>query len=100
MNDEDKSTVYDNLTNVSFYSMTKNKGLKTARMRDALFNLPKETANFRNSTLPTIENVSDDLQGEGVKIFIPFNLVDIYPRLEILLGLRLNGHSDNLTRSY
>ena len=43
-------------------------------MRDALYTLPKSKAKIRNPPLPPIENtedVSDDLQGEGVKIIIP-----------------------------
>ena len=39
------------------------------------------------------------LQGEGVKIFIPSNIIDIYTRLEILLGLNLSGHTDTLTKA-
>ena len=41
----------------------------------------------------------DNLQGEGVKIIIPSNIIDIYTRLEVLLGLRLSGHSDTLTEA-
>ena len=42
---------------------------------------------------------SDILQGEGVKIIIPSNVVDIYTRLEILLGLKLSGHTETLTEA-
>ena len=52
-------------------------------MQHALNNLPKEIVKIRNPPLPSIEN---DLQGEGVKIIIPSNIIDIYTRLEILLG--------------
>ena len=44
------------------------KGLKSVRMKDALYNLPKAKAKFRNPPLPAIEkieHVSDNLQGEG-----------------------------------
>ena len=34
-----------------------------------------------------------NLEGEGVKIIIPSNIIDIYSRLEILLGLKLSGHT-------
>ena len=40
-----------------------------------------------------------DLEGQGVKIIIPSNIIDIYTRLEILLGLKLSGHSDTLTEA-
>ena len=39
------------------------------------------------------------LQGEGVKIIIPSNIIDIYTRLEVLLGLKLSGHTDTLTEA-
>ena len=99
MDDEDKLTVYDILKNTGFYSMKHTKGLNLAGMRDALYNLPKEIAKTRNALLPAIENESDDLQGEGVKIIIPSNIIDIYTRLEILLGLILSGHTDTPTKA-
>ena len=68
-------------------------------MRYALYNLPKAIAKIRNPILPAIENVFDDLHGEGVKFIIPSNVIDIYTRLEILLGLKLSGHTDTLTEA-
>ena len=39
-------------------------------------------------------------QGRGIeKIIIPSNIIDIYSRLEILLGLKLSGHTDTLTEA-
>ena len=99
MDDEDKSTVYDILKNTGFYSMRHGKGLNSARTKDAFYNLPKETAKIRNPPLPAIENESDNLEGEGVKIIIPSNIADIYTRLEILLGLKLSGHTDTLSEA-
>ena len=40
-----------------------------------------------------------NLEGNGVKIIIPSNIIDIYTRLEVLLGLKLSGHSDTLTEA-
>ena len=40
-----------------------------------------------------------DLEGQGVKIVIPSNIIDIYTRLEILLGLKISGHTDTLTEA-
>ena len=37
-----------------------------------------------------------NLEGQGVKIIIPSNIIDIYTRLEVLLGIKLSGHSDTL----
>ena len=68
-------------------------------MIDALNNLPNEIARIRDPSIPAIENETNDLQGEGVKIIIPSNIIDIYTRLEVLLGLKLCGHTDNLTEA-
>ena len=68
-------------------------------MQDAIKYLPKAIGRISNPPLPPFENVEDcsDLQGEGVKIIIPSNKIDICTRLEILLGVKLSGHPDTLT---
>ena len=61
---------------------------------------PKLVEEIQNKTFEEITLDSDNnLQGEGVKIIIPSNIIDIYTRLEILLGLKLAGHSDILTEA-
>ena len=94
MVNEDKLTVFNILKKTGFFSMKNNRGLESATMRDALYNLSNEFAKIQNPTLPAIGNVSNDLQGEGVKIIIPSNIIDIYTRLEVLLGLSLSGYTD------
>ena len=45
-------------------------------------------------------NIDKKLKGRGVeKIIIPSNIIDIYTRLEVLLGLKLSGHTDTLTEA-
>ena len=61
--------------------------------------LPKLVEEIQNRTFEEIIDDSDDLQGEGVKIIIPSNIIDIYTRLEVLLGLKLSGHTDTLTEA-
>ena len=62
--------------------------------------LPKLVEEIQNRTFEEITDESDDdLQGEGVKIIIPSNIIDIYTRLEVLLGLKLSGHTDTLTEA-
>ena len=61
--------------------------------------LPKLVEEIQNKTFEEITDDSDDLQGEGLKIIIPNNIIDIYTRLEILLGLKLSGHTDTLTEA-
>ena len=101
MDNEDKLTVFFILKNVGCFSVTHHKGLKAARMRGVLYNLPKAMAEIRNPLLATIENIEDsyDLQAEGLNFIIPSNIIDIYTRLEILLGLKISGHTDTLTEA-
>ena len=95
----EKETVFEILKDVGFYDNIPRIGSKAARMKDALYNLPNEIDKIRNPPLPPIEIESDKLQGEGVKNFIPSNIIDIYTRLEVLLGLKLSGHTDTLTEA-
>ena len=95
----EKETVFEILKDVGFYDNIPKIGFKAARMKDALYNLPTEIDKIRNPPLPAIENESDNLQGEGVKIIIPSNIIDIYTRLEVLLGSKLSGHFDTLTEA-
>ena len=102
MHDEDKLIVNKTVSNVGFSGKTPEKSLKSTRMKDAFYNLPKAIAKIRNPPLPPveiIEDASDNLQGEAVKIFNPSNIIDIYTRIEILLGLSLSGHTDTLTEA-
>ena len=47
-----------------------------------------------------ILNLDTKLKGRGIeKIIIPSNINDIYTGLEVLLGLRLSGHTDTLTEA-
>ena len=62
--------------------------------------LPKLVDEIQNKTFEEITDNSDsELQGEGVKIIIPTNIIDIYTRLEVLLGLKLSGHTDIVTEA-
>ena len=99
MSNEDKLTIHDILTDIGFYSTHHVRGMRSFRMQDALCNLPKAVEKIRNLPLPEIEDREDILQGEGVKIIIPSNIIDIYTRLEILLGLKLSGHTDTITEA-
>ena len=62
--------------------------------------LPKLVEEIQNRTFEEITDDSDDLQGRGIeKIIIPSNIIDIYTRLEILLGLKISGHTNTLTEA-
>ena len=61
--------------------------------------LPKLVIDIQSKTFEEITDDSDDLQGEGVIIIVPSNIIDIYTRLEFLLGLKLSGHTHTLTEA-
>ena len=100
MDNEGKLTVFNILRNVGLYSIRK-RCLKSSRMRGAIHHLPKTITKIRNPPLPTFENVedSDNLECQGVKIIFPSDIVNIYTRLEILLRLKLSGHTDTLAEA-
>ena len=57
--------------------------------------LPKLIEDFQNKNFNEI-----NLQGQRIeKIILPSNIIDIYTRLEVLLGLKLSGHLDTLTEA-
>ena len=57
--------------------------------------IPEKVAEFDSRFVD--EEITDDLQGEGMKIIMPCNITDIYTRLETLLRIKLTGHSNTLT---
>ena len=61
--------------------------------------LPKLVEEIQNKTFDEITDDSDDLQGGGLKIIIRPNIIDIYTRREILLGLKLADYTDTLTEA-
>ena len=61
--------------------------------------LPNLVEQIQKKTFHEITDDSDDLQGEGVKIIILLNIIDIYTKLEVLLGLKLSGRTDTLTET-
>ena len=98
----EKETVSEIDKNVRFHENIPKIGFNSARMKIALYNLPKEIAKIRNPPLPTIEIVEDssDLEGKrGKKNVIPSNIIDIYTTLQIFLGLKISGHTDTLTEA-
>ena len=62
-------------------------------------NLSKLNEEIQNNAFDEITDDSDDLQREGVKIIKPSTIIDIYTRLETLLGLKLSGHTDTITEA-
>ena len=61
--------------------------------------LPNLVEKIQNKTFEEITGDSNDLQGQGLKFIIPSNIINIYTRIEVLLVLKLSGHTDTLTEA-
>ena len=68
---------------------------KSIRKDFLIQKLPKQVA----KTEAEFPNECDDLQGKRMKIFISSKKIDIWNKLEILLGLNLSRHTDTLTET-
>ena len=95
-NDNDILMLYNIINDLGYTGIGDNKSKRKLFLTETL---PKLVEEIQNRTFEEITDDSDDLQGEGVKIIIPSNIIDIYTRLEILLGLKLSGHTDTLTEA-
>ena len=96
-NENDILMLYNIINDLGYTGIGDNKSKRKTFLTETL---PRLVEDIQNRTFEEITNNSDsDLQGEGVKIIIPSNIIDIYTRLEVLLGLKLSGHSDTLTEA-
>ena len=96
-NENDISMMYNIINELSYTGV----GEKPSK-RETLFTITllKLVEEIQNRTFEEITLDSEtDLRGEGVKIIIPSKIIDIYNRLEVLLGLNLLGHTDTLTEA-
>ena len=83
LNDQDSGIFINILESLNFESYKAIRG----ESRSGRYKQSKTIFNKRN------------LQGEGVKIIIPSNIIDFYLRLEVLLGLKLSRHTDTLSKA-
>ena len=87
-NEDDRRTLYKFLTDIGYIAHNEDKSTSQKKIFTKLFN--------------QFENIKKEepLEGKGIgKIIVPSNTIDIYTRLEILLGLKLSGHSNTLTEA-
>ena len=92
LNDNEKVVLRDFLSKIGYYNQKPTKGK------------PSGLDNFIKTDLDDdvrkILKLDTNLKGKGVeKIIIPSNIIEIYTRLEVLLGLKLSGHTDSLTEA-
>ena len=85
MTDDDNLIFRDILQKTCYYNRKPSKGRLTGRDRYIKFDLDNDVSR--------ILNLDTKVKGRGIgKIIIPSNIIDIYTRLEVLLGLKLSGH--------
>ena len=60
--------------------------------------LPKKVAEIEIRILN--EEKFDDFEGQGVKIIISSNIIDICFKFQVLLGIKLFGHTDTLAEAF
>ena len=88
--DQDQRTLYKFLKDIGYNKNNFDKNTSQSKFFTRLFN------KFENIK----KEEPDNLEGKGIKkIVIPSNIIDIYNRLEVLLGLKLSGHTDTLTEA-
>ena len=95
-NDDDFLMLYNILKDVNY------KGIgdrPSNRKNFFTIELPKKVSEIQNIRFDENIDSASDLQRKGVKIIIPSNMIDIYTTLEVLLGLKLSGHTDTLTEA-
>ena len=92
LNNNEKVVLRDFLGKTGYYTRKPTKGKPSG--------LDNYNKNELDDVVRKILDLDTKLKGRGVeKIIIPSNIIDIYTRLEILLGLKLSGHSDTLTEA-
>ena len=92
MSDKNKVVFRDLLQKTIVYNHKPTKGRVSGRDRYIKNKLDKDVRR--------ILILDTKLDGRGIeKIIKPANIIDIYTRLEVILGLKLTGHTDTLTEA-
>ena len=92
MTDTEKVIFRDILQKSNYNNRKRQKGPMSGRDRYIQYELDNEVRR--------ILNLDKQLKGRGVeKIIIPSNIIDIYTRLEVLLGLEISGHTNTPTEA-
>ena len=88
----DREIFRDILQKTNYNTDKHGKGKMSGRDRNIKYELDNEVRR--------ILNLDKQLKGRGVeKHIIPSNKIDIYTRLEVLLGIKFSGHSDTVTEA-
>ena len=90
MKNENDFLMMDNIKNDLGYTAAEDR--PSNRKTFLTITLPKLVHEIQNKRFDKIDS------GQGVKI-IPSKIIDIYTRLEVLLGVKPSGHNDILTEA-
>ena len=88
-NENKRRNLYNFLTDIGYSGVFDDK----SNRKKFFTRLIKDYRNIKKEEPVNLEGRSFE------KIIIPSNIIDIYTRLEILLGLKLTGHTDTLTEA-
>ena len=89
LNDNEKVVLRDFTSKTGYFYRKPTKGKPSG--------LDNYIKNELDDDVRKVLDLDTQLKGKGIeKIIIPSNIIDIYTRLEILLGLKLSGHTDTL----
>ena len=92
MTDKVRLVFRDILQKTGYYNRKPTKGRISGRDRYIKYDLDKDVIK--------ILSLDSKLKGRVIeKITIPSNIIDIFTRLEVLLGLKLSGNTDTLTEA-
>ena len=100
----DLQNVFTDTTGISLKKLNKKENQTYKKLLNTLNyeNYRPKKGEYNSGRYKNTKNIlkSNNLQGRGIeKIFIPNNIIDIYTRLEVLLGLKLSGHTNTLTEA-
>ena len=95
--DDESVITFDKILERLDYDHAKNSNSK--RTKSFSTDVRKRLNEFSNPTLALPADKNIDLEGHVLKNIIPSNIIDVYTRLEVLLGLKVSGHTDTLTEA-
>ena len=87
--------LFNRNTKVTEYTGTRDNS--SIRKLFSIEDLPRRVAETESGKVD--EDESDNVQGEGMKFVLPSNIIGVWIRLEVSLGLKLSRHTDTLTEA-
>ena len=89
MNIEDEVIPSNISRKLNYTKYSPQRGKKSGRSNYIKRHLDSDVKKIQNET-------AGEIEGQGMKILINSNIIDIWTKLEVLLELTLSGHTDTL----